>query len=56
MVVLVEKWLNDDDFKAAEERGDIFSPKKEEPEEVSVVEVASSVLDSHLSSSDALVY
>ncbi|TDL29631.1 hypothetical protein BD410DRAFT_780099 [Rickenella mellea] len=29
MVVVVETWLNDDEYKAAEERGDIYSPRKE---------------------------
>lgn len=28
MVVLMETWLNDEDFKTAEERGDVFSTKK----------------------------
>lgn len=33
MLVFIESWLNDDQYKEAEERGDIFSPKKPEPAE-----------------------
>lgn len=39
MVILVEKWLNDDDFQLAEERGDIFSPDKEEEQDNGDVDV-----------------
>ncbi|KLO07505.1 hypothetical protein SCHPADRAFT_1001614 [Schizopora paradoxa] len=36
MVVLMETWLNDEEFQAAEERGDVFSTKK--PDEEAEVE------------------
>lgn len=39
MVILVEKWLDDEDFQAAEERGDIFSPDKVESQDNGDVEV-----------------
>jgi hypothetical protein len=29
MMVLIEKWLDDDEYKELEERGEIFSPKDE---------------------------
>ena len=28
-VVVMEVWLNDDEYKAAEERGDVFIPEKD---------------------------
>ena len=28
-MVVMETWLNDEDYKAAEERGDIFIPEKD---------------------------
>lgn len=38
MVVLMETWLNDVEFAAAEERGDVFSTKR--PDEEAEVEVS----------------
>lgn len=35
-MVLVEKWLNDDEYKVAEENGDIFSPEQDDSSYVQV--------------------